>query len=33
MIKINGFGAVVSLVIFVALLYAAYRYGKYGKLL
>lgn len=33
MVKINGFGAAVSLLIFALLLWAAYRYGKYGKVL
>ena len=32
MIKINGFGAVVSLIIFVLIIWAAYCYGKNGKL-
>jgi hypothetical protein len=31
--KINGFGMGVSLLIFFALLYMAYNYGKNGKLI
>lgn len=32
MIKIDGMGAFLSLLVFAILLVAAYRYGKYGKL-
>ncbi len=31
MIKVNGFGAGLSLIIALAVVYAAYRYGKFGK--
>ncbi len=32
MVKINGFGALVSIVIFIVLLLVAYRMGKGGTL-
>ena len=33
MIKIGGFGAVASLIIFAVLIWVAYQYGKNGKLM
>lgn len=33
MVKINGFGVGLSLVILIAMLYMAYNFGKNGKLI